>query len=149
MGLGTSSKILICPLLCLLQPSLFYICICNWRLTRDLDFCFQLCRFVQLQSIVEVKLGDVLPVVVQKVTDKLRSYKISQPNIILANILAIMEWEKSTKSNSERSWSFLSSYWCCCMLAFFFKTFCETMIFHRKFNNCNLHQIFEEKHEDE
>lgn len=121
MGLDTSSKILIRPLLCLLQPSLFYICICNWRLTRDLDFCFQLCRFVQLQSIVEVKLGDVLPVVVQKVTDKLRSYKISQPNIILANILAIMEWEKSTKSNSERSWSFLSSYWCCCMLAFFFQ----------------------------
>lgn len=120
MGLGTSSKILIRPLLCLLQPSLFYICICNWRLTRDLDFCFQLCRFVQLQSIVEVKLGDVLPVVVQKVTDKLRSYKISQPNIILANILAIMEWEKSTKSNSERSGSFLSSYKCCCMLAFFF-----------------------------
>lgn len=121
MGLGPSSKILIRPLLCLLQPSLFYIWICNWRLTRDLDFCFQLCRFVQLQSIVEVKLGDVLPVVVQKVTDKLRSYKISQPNIILANILAIMEWEKSTKSNSERSWSFLSSYWCCCMLAFFFQ----------------------------
>lgn len=66
---------------------------------------FQLCRFVQLQSIVEVKLGDVLPVVVQKVTDKLRSYKIPQPNIILGNILAILEWEKSTKSLSERSGS--------------------------------------------
>nr|XP_022328137.1 integrator complex subunit 5-like [Crassostrea virginica] len=68
----------------------------------------QLCRFVQLQSIVEVKLGDVLPVVVQKVTDKLRSYKIPQPNIILGNILAILEWEKSTKSLSERS---TTLYW--------------------------------------
>lgn len=63
----------------------------------------QLCRFVQLQSIVEVKLGDILPVVVQKVTDKLRSYKIPQPNVILGNILAIIEWEKATKSVTERS----------------------------------------------
>lgn len=51
-----------------------------------------------------------------------------------------MEWEKLIKFNSERLGLFLLLYKCCCMLVFFcFKTFCEVMIFYRKFSNCNLY----------
>ncbi|KAK3087666.1 hypothetical protein FSP39_008920 [Pinctada imbricata] len=62
----------------------------------------QLSSFLRLQSIVEVKLGDILPRAVQKVTNKLRSHRIEKPLTILKNILMIMEWENGENNDKSK-----------------------------------------------